>query len=248
VDFLTRAFSGADALYLLIPPKLDAEDVREYYNEFGLAAVTAIRRSGIGKVVFLSSLGADKTAGTGPVTGLHDVEELLETLDGVDIVILRPGFFMENLLQNMEMIRTKAINGSAMAADVPVAMVAAADIGAKAAELLMDQSFSGRSIVEIVGDRISFAEVTAVLGNVLGIHNMPYIQFADNDAEASLIASGLSRSVARSFVELMRGLGGGLFKTTQGMPDQLSAPTRFPEFAEKVYKPIFVAAQEHAMV
>jgi uncharacterized protein YbjT (DUF2867 family) len=248
VEFLTKAFIGADAVYLLIPPKLDAEDIRAYYNRFGEVAATAIKRSGVRKVVFLSSLGAEKPSGTGPVTGLHDVELMLARLGGVDIVFLRPGYFMENTLGSIEMIHSKAINGGPAPADSPVMLAATADISAKAAELLMGRTFRGHSIVEIVGDRLSFAEMTAILGKTLGIPLLPYIQFADSDAEAAFLAMGFSRSMAHSFVELMHAIADGLVSTTIIDRNTPNAPTRFERFAEEVFKPAFMAAVQHVTV
>jgi uncharacterized protein YbjT (DUF2867 family) len=246
-DFFTEALAGAEALYLLIPPKFDAEDFRAYYNQIGDAAVTAIQRSGITKVVFLSSLGADQPEGTGPVVGLHDVEQKLEQLKDVDIVFLRPGYFMENTLGNMKFIRTQALNGGPMPADVPVMMAATADIAEKAAKILADRSFTGHTIIEIIGDRISFKEITAILGEHLGIPSLHYIQFSDSDAEGVFTGMGLSHSVAHSYVELMHAITDGTLSTTQTEPGTLTAPTRFVKFVENVYKPTFEASKHHAM-
>lgn len=245
--FLTKALTGADAFYLLIPPKYDAEDFRRYYNDLGDAAVTAIRRSGVKKVVFLSSMGAEKTAGTGPVVGLHDVEQKLQELADVDVVFLRPGYFMENTLGNMELIKTKGINGGPMPPDIPLTLAATADIGMKAAELLQSRSFTGHSVVEVASDRQTYAEMTCIIGKALGITQLPYIQFSDADAEAAFSAMGLSTSVARSYIELMHGIADGLVGTTQGDPRLLSAPTRFSKFVEEVFKPAFAAMEHHAV-
>lgn len=245
--FLTKAFTGADALYLLIPPRYDAEDFRRYYNDLGDAAVAAIRRSEVEKVVFLSSLGAEKTSGTGPVVGLHDVERKLRTLTDVDIVFLRPGYFMENTLGTMELIKTKGINGGPMPPDIPLTLAATADIGVKAAGLLQNRSFTGHTVVEIAGDRQNYADMTAIIGKALEIAELPYIQFSDADAEAAFSAMGLSTSVARSYIELMHGISEGLVGTTQGDADALSAPTRFEQFVEEVFKPAFAAIEHHAM-
>jgi nucleoside-diphosphate-sugar epimerase len=67
VRFLTGAFSNSDAVYLLIPPKMDAPDIRAYYNSLGDIAIKALLDSGVKKVVLLSSIGAELTSGTGPV-------------------------------------------------------------------------------------------------------------------------------------------------------------------------------------
>ena len=245
-QFLTEALHGADALYLLIPPKFDTDDFRSYYNRLGDAAVTAIRNSGLRKVVFLSSLGADQPEGTGPVVGLYDVEQKLMQLDNVDMVFLRPGYFMENTLGTMELIMNRAMNGGPMPGDVKVMMAATADIGAKAADLLLDRSFTGHDIVEIIGDRISFNEITSVLGQTLGIPSLHYMQFSDHDAEAAFIGMGLSQNVAHSYVELMHAIADGTLSALHTDSATLTAPTRFTEFAEKVFKPAFSANKQHA--
>jgi len=245
VNFLTKAFTGSDAVYLLIPPKADAADLRQYYNELGNVAVTALRRAGIRKVVFLSSLGADKPAGTGPVVGLYDVEQKLKTLRDVDIVFLRPGYFMENTLGTMGLIHEKGINGASMPPDVHLTLAATRDIGAKAAELLMNRSFTGHTVVEIMGDRLTFAEITSVIGNAVGMPHLPYIQFSDADTVAMFMSMGLSSSVARSYSELMHGVANGLFGSISGNPELLTAPTRYAQFVEEVFKPAFMAEEHH---
>ncbi len=244
--FLTNALDGADALYLLMPPKFDAEDFRKYYNALGDAAVSAIKNSGVKKVVFLSSLGADKPAGTGPVVGLYDVEQKLLRLTDVDIVFLRPGYFMENLLGNMELIKSKGINGGPMRGDVPITLTATADIGVKAAELLRERSFTGHSVVEITGDRLTNEEISRTIGAGVGSDPLPYIQFSDDDALVAFKAMGLSDNVARSYIELMHGVEKELVGPTKTGPGAFTAPTRFAAFVENVFKPAFAAMEQHA--
>lgn len=244
--FLTEALHGADALYLLVPPKFDTDDFRKYYNMIGDAAVQAIKNSGLRKVVFLSSLGADQPEGTGPVVGLHDVEKKLIQLADVDMIFLRAGYFMENTLGTMDLIMSQAMNGGPMPGNVKVMMAATADIGAKAAELLIDRSFTGHGIVEVISDRISFNEMTSILGEVLGIPSLHYVQFSDHDAEAAFMQMGLSQNVAHSYIELMQAITDGTLSALQTDSAILTAPTRFTEFAENVFKPAFSATKQHA--
>lgn len=103
--FLIKAFKGALAAYVLIPPKLDTEDFRKYYNTLGDTAIKAIRRTRLKKFVFLSSLGAGEDYGTGTIQGLRDVEKKLSRLRNVDTVFLRAGIFMENILMNLTVIK-----------------------------------------------------------------------------------------------------------------------------------------------
>lgn len=246
-DFMTETLTGADAVYLLIPPKIDAADFRAYYHMVSDAAVEAIRRSGIGKVVFLSSLGADKTEGTGPVVGLHDAEEKLGKIDGVDIVFLRPAYFMENTLGMMEVIGTKGITGGSIPGDIRMAMVATADIAAKATDILAERSFSGHSIVEIVGDRLTFKEITSILRTTLDLPMLQYVEMTDNESITAFMSMGFSQSVASSYAELMHAIADGLTMTRESDSERMNGAIRYAEFAEVVVKPAFSAMKAHAM-
>src|SRR4051812_27974560 len=86
-EFLTKALQGADSIFAMVPPNLTAENFRKYQGTVSDSIVSAIRKSGLKKVVALSSLGADLAEGTGVVTGLHDFEQKLGSLEGVDILI-----------------------------------------------------------------------------------------------------------------------------------------------------------------
>jgi len=246
--FLTETLTGADAVYLLIPPKIDAEDFRAYYHSVSDAAVEGIRNSGIGKVVFLSSLGADRTHGTGPVVGLHDAEEKLRKIEGVDIVFLHPAYFMENTLGMMEMIATKGMTGGSLPGDIRMPMVATADIAEVAAELLITRSFTGHSVTEIIGDRITNDEITAILGRILGLPSLHYIEFSDSDSINAFMAMGFSRSVAASYVELMHGIVEGAVSSRDIGPVGLNGTVRYTDFAEFVFKPAFADMKSHATV
>lgn len=245
VGFLSEAFTGADAAYLIIPPKIDADDIRSFYHMVSDAAVEAIRDSGLGTVVFLSSLGADRTHGTGPVVGLHDTEEKLKVIDGLNVAFLRPAYFMENTLGMMELITSKGITGGSLPGDIRMPMVATADIAVKAAELLMHRSFTGHTAVEIVGDRITFNELTSVLGTTLGMPSLKYVEFSDSDSITAFMSMGFSRSVASSYAELMHGIAEGLVTSRE---NDLNGTIRYADFAEFVFKPAFTAMKEHAMV
>ena len=239
-DFLTKAFMGAEAAYLIIPPKYDyPQDYRAYYNTISDAAITAIKASGLRKVVFLSSLGAERDTGTGPILGLHDVEAKLNALRRVDVAVIRAGFMMENLLVNLDTIRNRRILGDSVEPDVPILMVASRDIGDKAAEILLDRKFRGHEIIELFGDRFSYRDAVKVVGRSLDIPDLPYVRFADDDAINAMTGMGVSRTVAESFIEMSRGLNTGKLATRKLKPDSPNGSTRFGQFVDEVLKPAY---------
>src|SRR5688572_542414 len=93
VAFLTRAFTGAEAVFAMIPPSFGEADFRGYQRRLGGAIVEAVAGARVPRVVTLSSLGADLAAGTGPIAGLHELEGRLEAVPGLHVLHLRPTFF-----------------------------------------------------------------------------------------------------------------------------------------------------------
>jgi uncharacterized protein YbjT (DUF2867 family) len=67
---LTKAFTGARAAYLLLPPITSRENQERESD----AIAQAVTESGLPYAVYLSSYGAHVPEGTGPVTGLHSSE------------------------------------------------------------------------------------------------------------------------------------------------------------------------------
>ena len=66
---LAHAFSGADAVYAMIPPDMTSEDYRSEQKFTAESIAGAIGQEGVKYVVTLSSIGADKPTGTGPIAG-----------------------------------------------------------------------------------------------------------------------------------------------------------------------------------
>lgn len=102
---LTNAFQGAEAAYVLIPPNVTTNDARAFQDRVSDAITAAVRNADIKHVVALSSIGADKPSGTGPVVGLYNLEQKLNAIDGLNVLYLRAGYFMENTLPQVSVIR-----------------------------------------------------------------------------------------------------------------------------------------------
>jgi uncharacterized protein YbjT (DUF2867 family) len=242
VAFLTKAFMGSDAVYLMVPPKLDTTDVREYYNKIGGVAISALNDSRVKKVVFLSSMGAELESGTGPVLGLHDLEAKLRKLTHIDIAILRPAYFMENMINNIPLIKYQHVNGNTMPPDARFSVIATRDIAGKAKELLTSLNFTGHTIVDLFGDMVSYREATKQIGLAIGMPDLPYIQFTPEDTIKNMTAMGLSEHIVKTFIEMGDTIAAGLVHATQTDPSTPNTPTRFNTFAVEVFKPIYDSA------
>ena len=158
VNFLIEAFKGADAVYAMVPPNFGATAWKNWIAGIGQNYADAITANGITKVVHLSSIGAHLENGTGPVTGIHRVEEIYNKLDGVAVKHLRPGFFYTNFYANVDMIKHAGIIGSNWGADTSLIMVHPIDIAAAAAEELQSD-FTGKSVRYVASDEKTSGEV-----------------------------------------------------------------------------------------
>jgi len=238
---MVAAFTGAKAVYTMIPPHDAAENLRAYQNQVGQVLVSAIEQTGVQYVVNLSSVGAERAEGVGPVNGLHDMERLLNDLPGVHVVHLRPGFFMENFFFNLNLIRTAGINGTPLKPDLPIPMIATRDIASVASQRLLDLDFNGKSTIDLLGERdISMSEATQILGRAIGKAGLPYLQFPYEDAQKAMLQMGLSSSMAEAFIEMYRGLNEGIMKPTEKRSARNTTPTPFEDFA-----PQFAAVYRH---
>jgi len=204
-EFLESAFAGADAVYVMIPPNLGGSHFIENAARAGEAYASAITAASVKRVVMLSSIGADKPDGNGPIAGLYKIEEQLSRLEGVDLVILRAGYFYFNLFGNISLIKGMGIMGSNTSANNSVPLVHPSDIADAAAEELLGSS-TGKNIRYVVSDWRKWSEVAAVLGSSIGKPDFPWVQFTDEQAKQGMIQAGLGDELASLYVEMGNGL------------------------------------------
>lgn len=236
--FARAALTGAEAAYVLIPPNLATEDFRAYQKRVVAALASGIEAAGVRHVVLLSSIGAHHSSGTGPIVAVHDFEERLKGIGGLNALFLRAGFFMENTFMGLGSIKAQGIYGGPMPAEAAVQMIASADIGAYAGGRLERLDFSGKSVVHLLGPKaVSQTELVGILGQAVGkpIH---YAQVSLDNVEKGMIQGGMRPAVVSVFVEMYRAAGQGLVAPEEGRPVEL-APTTFETFAKNVFAPAY---------
>src|SRR5260370_25963484 len=102
---LIKAFSGAHAVYAMIPPNVTSPDPLAYQDRITDATGTALEKTRVKHAVSLMSIGADKPDKTGPVVGLHHFEQRLNRIAGLNVLHLRPAYFMANTLPPIAIIK-----------------------------------------------------------------------------------------------------------------------------------------------
>lgn len=245
VGFLTEAMRGADAAFVLSPVDVTQQDVNAAQAEFVQATATAVRNSRTRYVVVLSSWGAELTEPVGGIIACHWLEQLLDQVDGLNAVHLRPVWFMENFLWNIKLIKAVGINGLAMAPDVSFPAIATLDIAAVAADYLRSLSFQGRTIRYLNGARdYTMLEVTRAIGEAIGRPDLRYVQLPDGIARKGMIDSGgLTPDAARLALEINHGISSG---TVHAEPRSVhnSTPTTLEDFVRTTLAPAFHTAPD----
>jgi uncharacterized protein YbjT (DUF2867 family) len=229
---LTKAFSGADAAYLMLPPVTSREDQERQSD----AIAKAVKESGLRYAVHLSSYGAHVPEGTGPVAGLHASEQKLNAISGLNVLHLRAALFMENLLAAIGMIHGMGIVGNALLPDLKLPMIATRDVGDYAAKRLLDLDFSGKQTRELLGERdLSMTEATAVIARGIGKPDLRYQQLSYDRAQQALTQLGVPPKTAALYVELYKAINAGVLAAQEPRSPENSTPTSFEEFVQDVF-------------
>lgn len=243
-EFLTRAFTGSDAVFTLIPPNYQADDFIAHADDVGDNIAKAIAAAGVTHVVNLSSIGAELPEGTGLIRGLHRQEERLNAIGGLNVLHLRAGYFMENLLWGIELIKGKGINGSAARGDLKFSMIATKDIAREIADRLVSRDFTGSSVKELLGERdLTLIEATSIIGKKIGRPDLSYVMFPYDEAESGLRDAGFSPDVSRLYIEMIRASNEGKIYGLKGRTAEGTTATSLEEFCDEVFVPSFKVAR-----
>jgi uncharacterized protein YbjT (DUF2867 family) len=201
VTFLKNAFSNADVVYTMIPPIWQTNNWRKSQNEIAENYIKALKDSKVKYLVNLSSIGADLKEGVGPVTGLYDFEQMLNSLPEVNVKHLRPAYFYFNLFTQIGMIKQAGIMGGNFGDQEKVFLVHPKDIAAAALEELLKLEFKGNSVRYIIGDERSGKEIATVLGNAIN-KDLNWVTFTDEQQKSGMLGAGLSEVHASAYTEM----------------------------------------------
>ncbi len=239
--FLASAFMGSDAAYALIPTPRESENILASFQAAGEALITAIKMSGLKKLVFLSSFGAERPFGNNNISALHAVEKLFSRIANVHVVFLRTGYFYENTLHSTHQIKHDRIYGTASDPQVPFFMASSHDVANKAVELLSSLQFRGHTIAEVFSDRLSHQEITDTIRKNIGLSKLPSIQFQGTDGITSLTNTGTSAHYATMFLDFSIAHCKGFVRPIALDPLIPNGETRFDAFVKDTYVPAYLA-------
>ncbi len=204
------------------------------------AIAAAVQNSGLKKVVSLSSVGADKPTGPGPVVGLYNLEQKLNRIDGLDVLHLRPGYFMENTLPQAGVIRAMGSDPGPIRPDLKFPMIATRDIGEAAADALLRGEFHGKQTKELHGQRdLSYTEAASIIGQAIGKPGLGYIQPPNDQVRGALVQMGMSDNLAGLLLEMAGAMNSGYMKMLEPRSAVNTTPTSYETFVDEEFAPAY---------
>ena len=237
---LTKAFKGADAAYVLLPPDPTSSNFRALQDRVSDAIAASIENAGVKSVVSLSSIGADKASGTGPVVGLYNLEQKLNQIDGANVLHLRAGYFMENTLPQVAVIRMMGMMAGPVRPDLKLSMIATRDIGDAAAEAMVRQEFRGKQTRELLGQRdLDYVEGASIIGKAIGKPSLGYVQAPDEQLRMAMGQMGMSANLVGLILEMAGALNSGHMKALEPRTAGNTTPTLFERFVEEEFAPAY---------
>lgn len=209
--FVTATLRGADSAYLMMPPSMSVPDLFAHQKSVADSYLQAVRDSGVKRVVLLSSIGAHKGEGTGPIDGSAYLERTIGTLSGsVSIHVLRPGYFYYNMLGLIGMIKGGGIIGSSQPAGFRHVLVHPTDIAAVAARAVATTGTPGVTVEYIASDDSrTWAEIAGIIGAAIGKPELPYVEFTDEQMKGGLQQAGMNPGMAATFAQMNKALREG---------------------------------------
>jgi uncharacterized protein YbjT (DUF2867 family) len=213
VNFLVSTFTGADAVYCMVPPNnyFDLNlDLVAYYRRLGNNYAQAIEQSGVKRVVNLSSIGAHLDRGSGILIGAHDVEQILNELSSdVAITHLRPTSFYYNLLGYVDMIKAAGSIAANYSGDDKIPWVSPIDIAAVIAEEIVTP-LVGRKVRYVASEELTGNETARILGAAIGKPDLNWSIISNAQMFGGLESAGMNPQIAAGLVEMYASLHSGL--------------------------------------
>ena len=231
VEDLESLFKDAVAALVLLPENLADPQFVATRSKMSRAIADALRETRVSHVVALSSVGTDQENVAGPPAGLREFEERLFELEDANLLVLRSAFYMDNLLANLPLIQSQKINGSAIKGDLKFPMIATQDVAREAAERLVRRDFTGHQVKLLLGpEDVSMREATGMIGSLLGLPELPYVEFPPANMKGALLAAGMSEEAASLLVDMQLSLNEGRQFDGVQRTAEATTPTRLEEF------------------
>lgn len=243
VDFLTETFKGSDVVYAM--EALNAGvffdhniDFIEANTQIGKNYKEAFEKSGVKKIVHLSSIGAHMSSGNGILVFHYNVEKILNELpEDVSIKFMRPVGFYYNMYSFIPTIKSQNMIIQNYGGDEKEPWVSPLDISSVIAKEI-EKPFNGREVRYIASEEISPNEIAQTLGKAIGNPELKWLTVSDEDLVNGMINAGMNPTTAKGFVEMNAARGNGVLYEDYYKNRPVLGKTKVEDFAKdfaKVY-------------
>ena len=236
VDFLAKTFTGADVAYCMVPPAdyFDQNlDLLAYYHRLGNNYAQAIQKSGVKRIVNLSTIGGNMEKGNGILRGAHDVEEILNKVPAdVAITHIRPTSFFYNLYGYTDSIKNQNVIAANYGAEDIVPWVSPIDIAAAVAEEL-ETPTADRKVRYVASDERTCNDTARVLGAAIGKPDLKWIIVSDKQMQSALETIGMNPRIAAGLVEMYAGFHSGLLSEDYNRHKPTLGKVKLEDFAKE---------------
>lgn len=213
IDFLTRTFTGADAVYTMVPPNHYFDktlDLIPYYERLGANYYQAVKSAAVKRLINLSTIGGNLSEGNGILKGAHRVEQTLNKLgDEVAITHMRPTSFYYNLYGYADSIKNQGLIAANYGGEDIVPWVSPLDIADAVAEELLTVN-PGNKVRYVCSEELSCNETARILGEAVGKPDLKWVRITDEEALSHLLTAGMNPKIAEGLVEMYGALHTGL--------------------------------------
>lgn len=214
--FLTSAFTGADAVYAMIPMSFTEADQPAFMRRIAGNYLQALKATDVKRVVVLSGWAADLIEG-------ENVEGVFHELKDAAISYLRPGSFYTNFYSAIDLIKGKGLMGKLLTlrfsglwalltgktgmlmgnygGEDRIVFVSPKDIAAAAAEELTSDS-EGIKIRYVGSEELTCNEAARIIGTAIGKPWLKWVLVSDKQMLQGLKAAKMPEKLAGLLVEM----------------------------------------------
>ncbi|WP_100489756.1 SDR family oxidoreductase [Sporolactobacillus pectinivorans] len=203
-SFLADSFAGADAVYLMLALSSSFDknvDVMDLGRQQAAVYANAVRRSGVKRVINLSSIGANLGKEAGTLYVYNIIEGILSNLEGVGITFVRPTSMYYNLFGFLNTIKTQGVIATNYGNNITQSWVAPADIADVVAEELMTP-LTGTKVRYVASDELTGQETAQILGKAIGMPDLTWVEISDEQRLEALEKAGINKAIAAGLVQM----------------------------------------------
>lgn len=222
-ETLDAALVGVETALLLTPP---SPHTYAHQRDF----IEAAKRAGVRRVVKVSAVGADADAPEGFGKWHGQAEKFLKA-SGLSWTILRPNFFMQNLLGQAQAVATQGAIYQP-GGDARASLIDARDIASVAARALIDEGHEGETYTLTGPEALSYADAAAKISEATG-KPVRYVALTPEQFREGALAGGLPEWLVSALERLNELFARG---EAEGVTDDVRRaggrePRTFDEFA-----------------